>query len=346
MAKGGADIAALCSQIIKEVQNGVFRPIYLLMGDEPYYPELVCKAIIDNCLQDFEKDFNETIYYGSEITVEQLVTTARRFPMMSERQLVVVKEAQTIKNIEELSIYTSEPLDSTVLVLLFYKAKLDKRYTLYKSIAKNGIVLDSPSIRDYEIVNWIISYYRSRGLQIDPQAAALLGEYCGTELSVLVAETDKLLKNLPVGSTSVTVQDIEKNVGISRDFSIFELAKELSERNAARAMIIAGHLGKGAKFAMPMAVSALYTHFYRILKYQAFLRTNPRPSREEAAAVLGVNPYFVREYNTAVRNYTLKSTMEIISMLCEYDYLGKGGDGQSAAPDQLIVELTAKILNL
>ena len=165
---------------------------------EPYYPELVCKAIIDNCLQDFEKDFNETIYYGSEITVEQLVTTARRFPMMSERQLVVVKEAQTIKNIEELSIYTSEPLDSTVLVLLFYKAKLDKRYTLYKSIAKNGIVLDSPSIRDYEIVNWIISYYRSRGLQIDPQAAALLGEYAGTELSVIASETEKL-ENHPVG---------------------------------------------------------------------------------------------------------------------------------------------------
>jgi DNA polymerase-3 subunit delta len=345
MAKGGADIAALCSQIIKEVQNGVFRPIYLLMGDEPYYPELVCKALIDNCLQDFEKDFNETIYYGSEITVEQLVTTARRFPMMSERQLVVVKEAQTIKNIEELSIYTSEPLDSTVLVLLFYKAKLDKRYTLYKSIAKNGIVLDSPSIRDYEIVNWIISYYRSRGLQIDPQAAALLGEYAGTELSVIASETEKLLKNLPVGTTSVTVQDIEKNVGISREFSIFELTKELSERNAARALKIADHLGKGAKFAMPMAVSNLYSHFYRILKYQVFLRTNPHPSREEAAAVLGINPYFLREYNTAVRNYSLKSTMEIISMLCEYDYLGKGGDGQSAAPDQLIVELTTKILN-
>lgn len=345
MAKGGTDIAALCSQIIKEVQNGIFKPVYLLMGDEPYYPELVCKAIMDNCLQDFEKDFNESIYYGSDITVEQLVTAARRFPMMAERQLVVVKEAQALKKIEELSAYTSDPLDSTVLVLLFYKSKLDKRFSLYKSIAKIGAVIDSPSIRDYEIVNWIISYYRSRSLQIEPQAAALLGEYAGTELSVIVAETEKLLKNLPEGTNSVTVQDIEKNVGISREFSIFELSKELSERNAYGALKIASHLGKGAKFAMPMAVSALYTHFYRLLKYEAFLENNPSPSREEAAAILGVNPYFVREYDAAVRNYPLKSTMDIISMLCDYDYMGKGGDGQAAAPDRLIVELTAKILN-
>ena len=345
MAKGSPDIAALCSGITEEVRNGVFRPVYLLMGEEPYYPDLVCKAIQENCLQDFERDFNETVCYGPDVTVDQVVTAARRFPMMAERQLVLVREAQGLKGIEGLSVYTSEPLESTVLVLLFHRAKLDKRTVLYKSIAKNGIIVESPAIRDYEIPNWIISYYRSRGLSIDPQAAALLGESAGTDLSVIVAETDKLLKNLPESANQVSIADIEKNVGISREFSIFELTRELSARNAPRALRIARHLGSGARFAMPPAVSALYTHFYRILRYEAFLMNNPRPSRDDAAAVLGVSPFFVREYDQAVRNYPLKRAMAIISMLCEYDYLGKGGDGAATAPDDLLVELTAKILN-
>lgn len=346
MAGAKTDVAAQCRNLIEELRNGVFRPVYLLMGDEPYYPEMVCKAIIDNCFADEgERDFNETIFYGSDVNVEQIVSSARRYPMMAERQLVVVKEAQALKKIEDLSVYTSAPLDSTVLVLLFHKAKLDKRYGLYKSISKSGVVVDSPGIKDYETSNWIISYYQSKGLKIDPRAAALLAEDTGTELSVIVAETEKLLKNLPEGATSVSVQDIEKNVGISREFSVFELTKELSAKNKTRALKIAAHIGAGAKFAMPPAISALYTHFYRILKYQAFLLKNPRPSREEAAAVLGVNPFFIREYDSAVANYPIKHTMSIISMLCEYDYLSKGGDGQAATPAELLIELTSKILN-
>ena len=345
MAKAGTDVAAQCAQIVGEVKSGIFKPVYLLMGEEPYYPELVCRAIADNCLQDSEKDFNETICFGGDVTADQVVTAARRFPMMAERQLVVVKEAQAIKGIESLSVYTAAPLDSTVLVLLFHSAKLDKRTGLYKSIQKTGVVMDSPAIRDYEIGNWIVNYYRSRGVHIDPQAAALMGESAGTDLSVIVAETEKLLKNLPEGAKEVSVQDVEKNVGISREFSIFELTRELSAKNATKALKIASRLGAGARFAMPPAVSALYTHFYRLLKYEAFLQKNPHASREDAVSVLGVNPYFVREYDQAVRNYPLRRTMAIISMLCEYDYLGKGGDGGNTSPEELLVELTAKILN-
>ena len=345
MAKGTTDAAAISGSIIEEVRNGVFRPVYILMGDEPYYPEMVCKAIQENCLDEAERDFNETVCYGPDVSVDQVVTAARRYPMMAERQLVLVKEAQGLKGIEGLSVYTSDPLESTVLVLLFHRAKLDKRTVLYKSVGKNGIVLESPAIKDYEISNWIISYYRSRGLSIDPQAAALLGESAGTDLSVIVAETEKLLKNLPESVRQVSVPDIEKNVGISREFSVFELTRELSVRNAPKALKIARHIGAGARFAMPPAVSALYTHFYRILRYEAFLMQNPRPSREDAAAVLGVSPFFVREYDQAVRNYPLKRAMSIISMLCEYDYLGKGGDGAATTPEELLVELTAKILN-
>lgn len=346
MARAKEDIAAISRTLIEEARSGVFKPVYILMGDEPYYPDLVCQAIIDNCVDEFGKDFNETICYGADVTAEQVVTAARRFPMMSDRQLVVVKEAQMMKGIEEIAVYCNEPLDSTVLVLLLHNASVDKRKALYKSVQKIGVVLDSPALRDYEVPAWISSYYREKGLQIEPEAASLLAESVGTDLSTIAVETDKLLKNLPEGARSVSVADIEKNVGISRQFSIFELTKELSLKNAPRALKIAAHLGTAAKFAMPQAVSALYTHFYRILKYGALLSRGGFVSPEDkASALAGVNPYFYREYETAVRNYPLPKAMAVMSLLCEYDYLGKGGDGAATTPGDLLVELVAKILN-
>jgi len=345
-ARAKEDIAAISRKLIEEARSGIFKPVYVLMGDEPYYPDLVCQAILDNCVDEFGKDFNETVCYGADVTAEQVITAARRFPMMADRQLVVVKEAQMMKSIEEIAIYCNEPLDSTVLVLLLHKASLDKRKALYKSVQKIGVVLDSPALRDYEVPAWIGRFYSEKGLDIEPAAANLLAESVGTELSTIALETDKLLKNLQEGVRSVSVADIEKNVGISRQFSIFELTKELSFRNSQRALSIAAHLGNAARFNMPQAVSALFMHFNRILKYGALLSRGGFPSSEDkAVALAGVNPYFYREYDTAVRNYPLPKAMAVVSLLCEYDYLGKGGDGGATAPADLLVELTAKVLN-
>ncbi len=348
MAKTSINIDAQCAKILSDVREGRFSPVYLLMGDEPYYPELVCDAILKYCIPEEEKDFNETVCYGGEVTADQVVTAARRFPMMAERQLVVVKEAQQMKGLEDLSYYCAEPLDSTVLVVLMHGASADKRKSFYKAAAKIGTVVDSPALRDYMVPDWIISYFGSRGLQIDPQAASLLAESAGTSLSTIVVETDKLTKALPEGTRRVTSEDIERNVGISRQFSVFELTKELSFRNSVKALKIAAHLGNGAKFAMPMAVSALYTYFSRILRYGALLSRGGQPSAEDKArALAGVNPYFYKEYDTAVRNYPVRKAMAAISLLCDYDYLGKGGDGSTVVSDgELLVELTAKLLNL
>ena len=348
MAKTSINIDAQCAKILSDVQEGRFSPVYLLMGDEPYYPELVCDAILKYCIPEEEKDFNETVCYGGEVTADQVVTAARRFPMMAERQLVVVKEAQQMKGLEDLSYYCAEPLDSTVLVVLMHGASADKRKSFYKAASKIGTVVDSPALRDYMVPDWIISYFGSRGLQIDPQAASLLAESAGTSLSTIVVETDKLTKALPEGTRRVTSEDIERNVGISRQFSVFELTKELSYRQSAKALKIAAHLGNGAKFAMPMAVSALYTHFSRILRYGALLSRGGQPSAEDKArALAGVNPYFYKEYDTAVRNFPVRKAMAAISLLCDYDYLGKGGDGSTVVSDgELLVELTAKLLNL
>ena len=345
MAKGFADTDAQCRKILEDVRKGIFSPVYLLMGKEPYYPDLVCNAIIENALDESERDFNQTICYGADTDVDTVVTAARRYPMFAERQLVVVKEAQNLKKIDDLAVYCGKPLGTTVLVICLHGDSVDKRKALYKAVSKIGIVVESNELRDYEIARWIVSFYASRGLKIAPDAAALLGEYAGTDLSKIAVETDKMLKNLPEGAVTVTVGDIEKNVGISRQYSIFELTKELSYRNSGKALKIASYIGAAPKFALPMAVSALFTHFYRILKYHALLMSSPHPTQEQKARVLGVNPYFIGEYDRAVAAYPLRKCMAVIALLKEYDFKGKGGNAGEATPDRLLVELTARILN-
>ena len=346
MAKGFIETDALCREIVSDVRKGIFSPVYLLMGDEPYYVDMVCDAIMEHCLDESERDFNQTVCYGADVTADAVITAARRYPMFAERQLVVVKEAQMMKSLEELAVYCQQPLESTVLVLSMHGASADKRKSLYKTVSKMGVVVESQALKDYEVPRWIPMYYKTKGLRIAPDASALLAEHAGTDLNKIAIETEKMLKNLPEGTVEVTASDIEKNVGISRQYNIFELTRELSMKNTAKALRIASYIGASAKFAMPMAVSALYTHFYRILKYEALLMQNPRPGNDMKAKVLGVNPYFVSEYDTAVRNYPLKKCMAVIAMLRDYDFKGKGGDVGEATPAELMVELTAKILNV
>ena len=331
-------------ELLEDVRRGIFKSVYLLMGEEPYYPDLLCDAIVDNCLQEWEKDFNESIFYGGEVNAETVITAARRFPMMAERQLVVLKEAQQMKSLEELSLYCQQPLESTVLVILLHGASADKRRALYKSVLKTGVVVESALLRDYELPQWIQAFYQGKGLRIHPEAALLLAESAGTDLGKIAVETDKLLKNLPEGVREISVEDVEKNVGVSRQFSVFELTKCLSFREGAKALRIASYMGQAPRFALPMAVAPLYTHFYRILKYHALLQKG-KLAPGEAAQKLGVNPYFMKEYDIAVRNYPLERCRRVISLLSEYDYKGKGGEAGEALPAQLLVELVTKILN-
>ena len=346
MAGKAADIGAIAAKLVEDAKKGIFKSLYVLMGEEPFYPDMVCDAIIDNCIPEDSRDFNQTIHYGSDTDAETVISDAWRYPMMADRQLVVVKEAQLMKDIDKLSAYCEKPLDSTVLVILLHGAKLDGRKALYKAAQKIGVVLDSPTVRDYEITRWIIEYYHGRGLDIDPEAAQLLGEFAGTNLCTIAVETDKLVKNLPEDCRKVNVADIEKNVGVSRQYSVFELTKELSFRNAGKAMIIAERIGSTARFQMPMAVSALFTHFYRILKYGALMSSNPYAGNDEKQAILGVPPYFFKEYDAALRNYPTKKAMAVVSLLSDYDFKGKGGDiGPETTPGDILTELVTKILN-
>lgn len=347
MAKGFAETDRQCSEIVADAGRHRFAPVYLLMGDEPFYVDMVCDAVIDNAFEDEgERDFNQQIFYGADVDADTVITAARSYPMFAERRLVVVKEAQMMRGIDDLALYCSKPLDSTVLVIAMHGASADKRKALYKTVSKMGTVVESCQLRDYEMPQWISSWYRSRGLSISPEAASLLAEYAGTDLSKIAVETDKMLKNLPEGTTEVGVEDIERNVGISRQYSIFELTRELSARNAAKALKIASGIGSAAKFALPMATAALFTHFYRILKYNALLSSKPGAGNAEKAALLGVNPFFLREYDMAVRNYPVRKCMAAVALIRDYDFKGKGGDNGEASDGELMSELTARLLTL
>lgn len=261
MAVKFTELESQCRQIINDVKNGNFVPVYLLMGTEPYYPDLVCDEIIKYALTDSERDFNQTVFYGLDTDAGTVASECRSYPMMAERRLVVLKEAQSMKTLEDLATYASDPMESTVLVILMHGASADKRRALYKNVQKKGVVLVSDALRDYEMPQWITSFYKSRGLDIEPAAAALLAEYAGTDMSRILLETEKMQKNLPEGTVRVNAADIEKNVGISRQFSIFELTKALSYMKAEKALKIAAYIGNGPKFMLLLATAPLYTHF-------------------------------------------------------------------------------------
>lgn len=347
MAKGFTETDRQCSEIVADAGLHRFAPVYLLMGDEPFYVDMVCDAVIDNAFEDEgERDFNQQIFYGADVDADTVITAARSYPMFAERRLVVVKEAQMMRGLEDLAVYCSKALDSTVLVIAMHGASADKRKSLYKTVSKMGVVVESSQLRDYEVPQWVSSWYRSRGLSISPEAASLLAEYAGTDLSKIAVETDKMLKNLPEGTVEITAEDIERNVGISRQYSIFELTRELSARNAAKALKIAAGIGGAAKFALPMATGPLFTHFYRILKYNALLASRPGAGNAEKASLLGVNPFFLREYDMAVRNYPVRKCMAAIALIRDYDFKGKGGDNGEADDSELLSELTARLLTL
>ncbi len=330
--------------LMMDIRNGHFAPVYLLMGSEPYYSDRICEEIIKFALTDSERDFNQSVYFGLDSNADDIMSDARSYPMMSERRLVVLKEAQSMKSLESLSVYAAEPMESTVLVILMRGASADKRKALYKNVSKNGVVFECDSLRDYEMPGWITSFFKSKGLDIMPDAAALLAEYSGTELDKIAVETEKLQKNLPEGTIRVTASDIEKNVGISRQFSVFELTKELSYMHADKALRIAAYLGSAPRFVLLVPVSALYTHFYRILKLESMLMKNPSMQRAEKAKVLGVSPFFMDEYDVAVKNFPVRKCMRVLSLLEEYDFKGKGGGSGEASQSDLLMELVSKIL--
>ncbi len=330
-------------QIISDLKNKIYKPIYFLSGDEPYFIDLITKYISDHVLTDAEKSFNQTVLYGKDTEIHTVINTAKRFPMMANHQVVIVKEAQNIKNIDDLIHYAENPLNSTLLVINYKYKSLDKRKKLYKAINEKGILFDSKKLYDNEVPGWINAYLKNRNRSIDPGAGMLLTEYLGNDLSKIANELEKLIITLPEGEFNITNTHIEKNIGISKDYNVFELNKALTQKNVLKANRIVNYFSHNQKDnPFTMTIAMLYSFFSKTLTYH-FIKN--KSDRRSVAATLKVNPFFVGDYEKAAKAYNPKKTVEVISLLREYDLKSKGYNNVSTSHGELLKELVYKILH-
>ncbi len=307
--------------LLENLKKGIYHPIYLLQGEEPYYIDEISNFIENNVLPEAERGFNQTIFYGKDSNVSTIAESCMRFPMMANRQVIIVKEAQSLAKLETLASYTKKPLASTILVLNYkHNKNLDSRTKLVKSIKKNGVIFTSKKVYDSQLPKWIDEYLENHNFKITPQAAQILTAYLGTELGKVAKELDKLI--IAVKDTDkITPEHIEKNIGISKDYNIFELQNALGMKNALKSNQIINYFAANEK-AHPFQrlLASLFKYFSSLFKYH-FL-TNK--SEQYVASQIGVRPYFVRDYAAASRNYSPTKLFEIIGILREYDMKSKG----------------------
>ena len=255
-------------QILTDLKNKIYKPIYFLSGEEPYFIDLITKYINDNVLTEAEKSFNQTVIYGKDTDIYTVINTAKRFPMMANHQVVIVKEAQNIKNIDDLVHYAVAPLKSTLLVINYKYKTLDKRKKLYKALSDNGVLYESKKLYDNEVPGWINAYLKKKNRSIDPGAAALLNEYLGNDLSKIANELDKLIITLPDGEFNITSNHIERNIGISKDYNNFELHKALTQKNVLKANRIVNYFSQNQKDnPFTMTIATLYHFYSKVLSY-------------------------------------------------------------------------------
>ncbi|MCK5401038.1 MAG: DNA polymerase III subunit delta, partial [Flavobacteriaceae bacterium] len=315
-------------QLVTDIKKGNIKPIYFLMGEEPYYIDKISDFIEQHVLSEEEKGFNQMVLYGRDVSIDDIVANAKRYPMMAERQVVIIKEAQDLsRTIEKLVDYASNPQPTTVLVVNYKYKKIDKRKALYKTINKVGIVYESKKLYENQVGEWIRRVLSPKDYSITPKAAQMLVEFLGTDLSKINNELEKLQIILPKGS-QITPELIEENIGISKDYNNFELRKAVGNKDVVKAHKIANYFAENPR-ANPMVVTValLFNFFSQLLHYHGL---NDKSSRSVASA-LRINPYFVNEYIVAARNYPMKKVSQVISTLREFDVKSKGV-GANAVP--------------
>lgn len=318
------------AKIVAGIKSGNIKPIYFLMGEEPYYIDKIAEYIEEHVLSDDEKAFNQTIVYGRDVSIEDIVGTSKRFPMMSERQVVIVKEAQELyRTIDKLESYAQDPMSSTVLVMCYKYKTLDKRRKLVKLIGDKGLVFESKKLFENQVGQWISRLLQGRGYAIEPKANAMLVEFLGNDLGKISNELDKLQIILPKGS-SITAKHIEDNIGFSKDFNVFELLKAIGDRNQQRAYQIVKHFSANPKeHPMVLTTTQVFSFFTKLLLYHGL----KDKSAKNVAAVLKINPYFVKDYELGARNYPMKAVSGIVSALRNTDLASKGVKSNAADSD-------------
>jgi DNA polymerase-3 subunit delta len=329
-------------QLVTDIKTGNLKPIYFLMGEEAYYIDKISDFIETTVLAEEERGFNQMILYGRDVTIEDIIANAKRYPMMAEHQVVIIKEAQDLsRTIEKLVSYAENPQPSTVLVINYKYKKLDKRKTLYKTINKVGVVYESKKLYENQVADWIRRLLSSKNYTISPKAAQMLVEFLGTDLSKINNELEKLQIILPKG-TQINPEHIEENIGISKDYNNFELRKAIGEKDTVKVYKIVNYFAENPKDnPMVVTVSLLFNFFSQLLHFHGLKDKSPR----SVASALKVNPYFVNEYITAARNYPMRKVSRVISALREFDVRNKGVNSNAVPQGDLLKELMVRILS-
>ncbi len=328
--------------IVNNIKEGNVKPIYFLMGEEPYYIDQISSFIEKTVLDEAEKGFNQVVMYGRDVSIEEIVSSAKRYPMMAEKQVIIVKEAQDLsRTIEKLISYAENPQPTTILVLNYKYKKLDKRKKLYKAIEKSGVLFESKKLYDNQVSDWIRRVLGGKNYKMEPKAAQMLVEFLGTDLSKINNELEKLITILPVESI-ITPEDIEENIGISKDFNNFELRKAVGEKQIVKANRIISYFAENPKNnPIVMTISLLNSFFTQLLQYHG-LQTKDKFS---VAKSLGVSPYFVGDYVNASRNYPMRKVSQIIGLLREADVKSKGVGANGMPQADILKELLFKIMH-
>ena len=343
-----------------DLKRKIYKPVYFLHGEEAYFIDEISNYIEQNVLDETEKGFNQTILYGRDTDLASIVGLAKGFPMMGERQVVVVKEAQTLKEFAKkeseegessskakkagsekspLASYLDNPQPATILVFCYKYKKLDARSSLAKAIAKQAVLFESKKLYDNKVPDWIISYLKDKKYGITPHAAALLSEYLGNDLSKIANELGKLFISIPVGS-EITIDHIQDNIGLSKDFNVFELQDALAKKDVMKANRIVQFFAANPKDNPIILTNAsLFSYFQKVLLYHFV------PDKSKAAASLGVNPFFIQGYQTAARNYNTAKLKFVFSYLRDCDLRSKGVDSGSVEHGDLLKEMVFKILH-
>lgn len=330
-------------EIVRNLKNRVYSPVYFLMGEEDYYIDRISDYIMDTVLSEVEKEFNLTVLYGADMDMAGVINAAKRYPMMSEHQVIVVKEAQGLKGMEDLVYYLQKPLLSTILVFCYKHGTLDRRKKITAEIEKTGVLFESKKLKDTQLPGFISSFLKRKKVEIEPKASEMIAEFVGTDLNRLAGELEKLIITLPPGVTRITPEQIERNIGISKDYNNFELRSALIEKDVLKANRIVKYFNDNPKNnPLQLTLAVLFNFFSNLmLAYYA-----PEKTEQGIAAQLGLrSPWQSREYMAAMRRYKGIKVMQIIEAIRTCDAKSKGIDNSSMSDGDLLKELVYVILH-
>lgn len=331
-------------QIMSDLKAGKFAPVYILMGEESYYIDKIADYIADNALRPEERDFNQTVIYGADTTTMKIVDQAHQFPMMAERQVIIVKEAQALRQLEPLEKCLKNPVKSTILVWCYKNGKIDARKKVIALAQATGVVFESKKLRDYQLPAFIADYLKKKNVSIDQKSAQMIAEHIGADLNRMTSELDKVIISLPNDDKRVTPDIVEREIGVSKDFNSFELRDAIVQKNVFKANQIIKYFDTNPKAGSIYSFLPMIFNFFQNLMIVYYSPQN-RTESDIAKALDMRSPWGARDYVTGKRNYSARKTMDIISKIREIDAKSKGIENPDTSAGDLMKELLFFILH-